>query len=143
MPKAVADVAETVRRELTTLPEGFVVLRRLTYGQVLQRQSLLTMRMITDQDSKRKKETKGEFNLANVEVTAFEFSNCIVDHNLEDASGRKLNLGNPTDFQRLDPRVGQEIDSLISRLNRFEESEEDELGNSEPASEPLLLQDDQ
>ena len=132
MPKATTNVDETTRHDLVSLPEGFIVLRKLTYGQSLQRQSLLTMRMIRDAETKSKGISKGEFNMANAEVTAFDFSHCIVDHNLEDERGRKLNLGLPNDFQRLDPRIGQEIDSIIQKQNAFDE---EALGNSEPASE--------
>jgi hypothetical protein len=133
MPNAVA-VSTTIRKDLVTLQGAYVELRKLTYGQSLQRQSMVTMRMIQDAESKRKGIQQGEFNLANVDVTAFDFSNCIVDHNLEDETGRKLNLSNPIDFQRLDPRVGQEIDRLISALNQLSEEDEAALGNSEAES---------
>ncbi len=134
MPKAVADITTVEHHELKTCEGGFVDLRKLTYGQSLQRQAMLTMRMVSDAESRRKKVTKGEFNMANIDVTTFDFGHCIVDHNLEDENGKKLNLGSPVDFQRLDPRIGQEIDSLISKMNSFTDEDEEQLGNSEPAS---------
>lgn len=118
MPRAVANIEETTRHELKSLEGGFVILRRLTYGQIIERRSLLTMKM---ESGRNKEGAVAEFALANAEVAKFEFAKCIVDHNLEDENGNKLNLANPVDFQRLDPRVGQEIDSLITQMNNFDE----------------------
>ena len=136
MPRATVNMTSTTRHDLKTLPGGFVELRRLSYGQTLQRQSLLTLRMIRDAETKASDTVKSEINMANLEVTTFDFTNCIVDHNLEDENGRKLVLSNPAHFQRLDPRIGQEIDQLISEMNNFDEESEEELGNSLPESEP-------
>src|SRR4051794_17784710 len=43
MPKATANIVEPERHELKTLPEGFVVLRRLTYGQKLERKAMASV----------------------------------------------------------------------------------------------------
>jgi hypothetical protein len=133
MPKATVNIDDQTRHELKTLEGGFVVLRKLTYGQSLQRQSMLSMRMIRDAESKRKGETKGEMNLANIDVTTFDFTHCIVDHNLEDENGAKLDLRSPVVFARLDPRVGQEIDTLIQKQNSFDDESLEAEGNSLPA----------
>jgi hypothetical protein len=126
MPRATAQVSETKRFDLESLPGGFVELRRMTFGQVLERQSMITMSFIQEQEKGTKnKVTKSELAAANVQVTVFEFTKSIVDHNLEDEGGRKLNLATPADIQRLDPRVGQEIGRLISKYNRLDEEEED------------------
>src|SRR5690606_37547980 len=95
MPRATVDLTEVVRRDLKTLPGGFVELRKLSYGQTLQRQSLLTLRMIRDAETKTSDTVKSEINMANLEVTSFDFTHCIVDHNLEDENGKKLNLSSP------------------------------------------------
>jgi hypothetical protein len=57
----------------------------------------------------------------------FEFSNCIVDHNLEDEHGVKLDFTNPMTLSVLDPKVGEEIEQYIEELNMEgdEESLED------------------
>lgn len=126
MPRATAQVSETKRFDLESLPGGFVELRRMTFGQVLERQSMITMSFIQEQEKGTKnKVTRSELAAANVQVTVFEFTKSIVDHNLEDEGGRKLNLTTPADIQRLDPRVGQEIGRLISKYNRLDEEEED------------------
>ncbi|HVI79819.1 MAG TPA: hypothetical protein VM715_16955, partial [Candidatus Acidoferrum sp.] len=40
MPRATAAVSGSERFELKTLPEGYVELRRLTYGQKLERRAM-------------------------------------------------------------------------------------------------------
>ena len=127
MPNATVDVESTKRFELKTCDEGFVVLRRMSYGQILQRRMFTKLEI---EGSGRSKDFRGEMAMANVKVTEFEYAKCIVDHNLEDAGGRKLDLTRASDFNQLDPRVGQEIESYISEMNNFEEEEE----NSQPGS---------
>lgn len=116
MPRATS-LEETERHELQSLPEGFVVLRRLTYGEKIKRRGLSTLSMTAE---KGKKNLEAQMQLANEAASAFDFAHCIVDHNLEDETGRKLNLGNKTDLLRLDPRVGDEIEQLMDELNNFE-----------------------
>lgn len=126
MPKAVANINDTEQHDLKTAPpDGYVVLRRMTYGQVVQRRALLKMSVTADRGKGRS--FAGEMAMANEEVSRFEFQHCIVDHNLTDDDEKKLNLSSPVDFQRLDPRVGQEIEQLISDMNNFDE--EDYEGN--------------
>ena len=119
MPSAVANLEETKRLDLKSLAEGFVLLRRMTYGQVVQRRTMSRMTLSTQ--GNRKSSLVGEMAMASKEITLFEFAHCIVDHNLEDVDGRKLNLSLPTDFDRLDPRVGQEIEEAIGDMNNFED----------------------
>jgi hypothetical protein len=101
----------------------------MTYGEILERKSMITMTMIQDAESRAKGVTRAEMNSAELETTLFEYKRCVMDHDLEDENGRKLNLGNGTDVQRLDPKVGQEISDLIDKLNGLSASE-DEQGNS-------------
>lgn len=128
MPKATVNVEETTRFELKSAPpDGFVVLRRMSYGQSVERRAMLKMSI--EAGGGNRKDFKGEMAFASVEIQQYEFNHCIVDHNLEDETGRKLNLGSPVDFVRLHPRIGQEIEKYINDMNNFEDSE-DELGNS-------------
>jgi hypothetical protein len=124
MPRATAQIDDTVRKDLKTLPEGFVVLRRLTFGQMLQRREMLKLTMSKASGSK---DFVGEMAMASSATTIYEFRHCIVEHNLEDDNGQLLNFANERDFQRLDPKVGQEIEKYIGDLNNFDE--EDEQGN--------------
>lgn len=126
MVKATVDIEGIERVDLKTLPEGFVALKRLPYGLVIQRRSM--MRMQVEAGKGRGKGFAGELALADKDFTLFDFKHCIIDHNLEDETGRKLNFQNEHDVNKLDPRVGQEIEEAISNLNDLDE-EDDELGN--------------
>ena len=131
MPVAVVNAEETVRKDLKTAPpDGFVVLRPMTYGQVIHRR---TMNKLSFLASGGKKNLAGEMAMASKEVSLYEFSTCIVDHNLTLADGEtKLNLGTPIDFDKLNPKIGQEIETYIGEMNNFDEDEE---GKSTTASE--------
>jgi hypothetical protein len=132
MPRATYNPTDSEEIWLKTLDDAFVRLRKLSYGEVLERRSF--MKFAVSSDGKKNKGLEGEIAMANRKVQEFEFARCIVDHNLEDDNGRKLNLGNRADLDRLDPRVGQEIEQLISERNNFEPDEESE-GNSATGSE--------
>jgi hypothetical protein len=121
MPMATVDVESTQKFDLKSCPEGFVVLRRMSYGQILQRRMFTKLEVGS---SGKGNDFRGELAMANAKITEFEFQKCIVDHNLEDASGRKLDLTKASDFNMLDPKIGQEIEELIRGLNNFEEEEE-------------------
>lgn len=124
MPKATSNIQETIRKDLKTCEGGFVVLRRLTYGEKLFRQSMVSKFKI--EAEKGSKDFAGEMQLVSEQATLFDFQNCVVDHNLfkDDEETQKLNFGNLIDVKSLDPRIGEEIDTLISELNNFEEDEE-------------------
>lgn len=123
MPKAVVNINETVKKELKSLPEGYVVLRRLSYGQYLVRREMATKLSFSGGGPK---DTTGEINVANKLVTEYEFAHCIVEHNLENENEVLLDFKQPWAVHALDPRVGEEIGGYIDELNQFEA----ELGNS-------------
>jgi hypothetical protein len=121
MPVAVSNTTETETFDLKSAPpDGFVELRRMTYGQVVQRRAMMKLSVET---SGKSKDFKGEMAMASHQITIFEFKNCIVNHNLEKTDGVKLQLGNPVDFDSLDPRVGQEIEKYIGEMNNFEDDD--------------------
>lgn len=120
MPRATVR-KETEHFDLKSLPDGFVELKRMTYGQSVQRRALLKL---TVESSKGKKDFKGEMAMASEEIQLFEFKNCIVDHNLEDEEGNKLNLTIGAGLAQLDPKIGQEIEKYIGDMNNFEDDEE-------------------
>lgn len=120
MPNATVQIDTTEHKDLKSLPGGFVVLRRLSYGQMVQRRAMMKL---TIEAGGASKDLRGEMAMASEAITMFEFQHAIVDHNLEDASGRKLNLGAPVDFASLDPRVGTEIEELIQKMNDFSDDE--------------------
>src|SRR5690606_13947405 len=99
----------------------------------LERQAMVTMSFVSEQDKRGRtgKTVKSELAMANVNVTLFEFSKSIVEHNLEDERGKLLNLASPVDLQKLDPRVGQEINQLITKYNRLDEEYDVEEGDGQ------------
>ena len=130
MVQAVANTAPT-QYDLKSLPGGYVKLKKLPYGMMLTRRAMVSK--MTFEGDRKSKGMKGAMDLAAKEVTYFEFANAIVEHNLEDGD-RLLNLANPADIEKLDPQAGQEIGTLIDKMNNLEEEEED-LGNSSSGSE--------
>lgn len=110
MPKAVA-TQETERLELQTVEGGFVELRRLNYGQMLHRRDMTAKMHQTGNDDKT------YATIDNYAVTMYEYKHMVVDHNLEDENGRKLNLTDPNDITKLDPRVAGEIEDKMQTMN--------------------------
>jgi hypothetical protein len=132
MPRAVADLQATEKHDLKTCPGGYVVLRRMSYGQKLQRQTMATEASVRGEGKKQEM----SLQMMQQRVTAYEFAHCIADHNLDDERDQKLNFTNEVDVFRLDPRTGEEIAELISSMNNFEDS--DEAKNSKAGSELVL-----
>jgi hypothetical protein len=126
MPVAVA-TTETEHHDLKSLPGGFVLVRKLTYGEVLQRRSMMKMQI----EGQGTKDARAEIEMLNRNATVFDFQRCVVF--ADEAESRKLNLANTSDLERLDPRVGQEIEQIIDTLNNFDLTEEEE-GNSSSGS---------
>lgn len=132
----VATVSEDLEEfHLKSLPEGIVWLKRMTYGQKLQRQQTTTkMSMLM---KKGQKDVKGMLETLQTQAALYDFKTCVVRHNLTDPSGRELNFASPQDMSILDPRVGDEIAGLLDKMNNFEEYEDEdgESGNSPSASD--------
>jgi hypothetical protein len=126
MPRAVVNTDDTVKKELKTCPDGFVILRRLSFGEKLSRRAMVSSMRV---ETGRGKDFSGEMQLVNEKATAFDFQKCIVEHNLEDAHGNMLDFRNSVHIQMLDPRIGEEIDTYISELNNFDEEDEGGMGN--------------
>jgi hypothetical protein len=127
MPRATVNIQEAERVELKTLPEGFVTIRRLSYGQKLERRAMSSQASAEMQGGNRRN-MKLVLDMINERAMLFDFTHCIIDHNLEDENGNRLDLSNPNHVRLLDPRVGEEIERALDRLNNFEEDDE-ELGN--------------
>jgi hypothetical protein len=132
MPKATVSI-DTERFELTTLPAeggeegGWVELKTMSYGAFLKRKDMITKMSVKGQG----KSAETLLEMANEKLTHYEFRECIVDHNLEDDGGNKLDFSKPTAIQRLNPRVGEEISTYIDKLNKFDEQDgEDPLDGS-------------
>ncbi len=141
MPRATINVEATERFELKSLPAkgdeeaGYVELRKLSYGQILERRDMGAKLAIEGLSDNRQEDLKVTTEMIQQKVTEFEFKHSIVSHNLEDENGKNLNFNNPISVLALDPQVGQEIDDLITELNVWDT---DLTGKDEPASETEL-----
>jgi len=143
MPRATIDREETFRYDLKTLPSengslgGYVVLRRLSYHQMMQRRDIAAKigweeRRASRGKAKQEETIKAMMEVMNVATMEYEFKNSIVSHNLEDANGSLIDFTNPETYKSLDPRIGGEIGKYIDDLNQ--ELDEDELENFPTAS---------
>jgi hypothetical protein len=121
MPKATVS-QEVVHQDLKTLEGGFVDLKQLSFDQILERRDK-ALRMSMESENPKQADRKVIFESAMQWSRFFEFSNCIVDHNLEDDAGRKMNFSNPMTLRILDPKVGAEIEKLIEQMNQDEEDQ--------------------
>lgn len=130
MPRATVDQSPGEKIDLKSCPGGYVILQRLSYGQKIARRELSTQLTMDIGKKAAKKDPRAELAMLQQASTMFDYSHCLVDHNLEDASGNKLNLHNAHDVNSLDPKVGEEIETLIDDLNNFEEELETAEGNS-------------
>ena len=124
MPKATVSRDSTEKIELKSCPGAYIQLRRLSYGEYLRRQEL-AMEMGIKGGSGKTKDADLDLKMMQRVVQEFEFKNCIVDHNLEDDAGEKMDFRKGTTLDILDPKIGQEISTHIDKLIQFE----DDLGN--------------
>lgn len=131
MPIAIKNIEDAKRFELKTCEGGFVLLRHMSYGQIVQRRAMNTIALASSRGDKES--FVGEMALGSVAINNFEFATCVTEHNLEKAEGVLFNFKNPVDLQLLDPRIGQEIEGYISEMNSYEASE----GESMPVSKPV------
>lgn len=121
MPKAVTDIGTTEKIELKSCPEGFIVVRRLTYGEKLERRAMVSGMKV---EAGKGKDFAGEMQLMNEKATLYDFQKCIVEHNLEkDDDGTLLDFSKVSDIRLLDPRIGEEIETVLGDLNNFEDDE--------------------
>jgi hypothetical protein len=118
MPRATVSITDTERYELKACEGGFVELRRLSYGEKMKRQEMsFGAAMKVDSGRKQHQSAEMTMDMAQTAATEFEFKNCIVDHNLEDEAGNKLDFKSPAHVHLLDPRIGEEIANYISDMN--------------------------
>lgn len=114
---------KTDRFELKTLPEGYVVVRRMNYGESLVRQNMASK--IYMEQGATSKDMRGEVDIQTVKIAHWDFANLVVEHNVTDENDRPLNFKNAADVNRLDGPVGDEIGKIIDDYNRPPETDEE------------------
>jgi hypothetical protein len=110
----------------------------MTWGEKMHRKSFMSKVKIGQEaaSGNRAERRSGaaqafsaELDMMNEQVSAYEFSVSIIDHNLEYKVGTnddgtdqlaKLDFKNPAHLKMLDGTIGEEIDDLITNLNDFE-----------------------
>ena len=118
MPVAQADQDSTVHIELKSAPpDGFVDLKRMSYGKWLERRA---MTKLTVNSQRGSKDFKGELALMDKRVTVLEFAECIVNHNLTMLDGTPFNFKDAKSLELLDPKIGDEIGAAINELHEFD-----------------------
>jgi len=124
MPRATIST-DTTRKDLKSCPGGYVELRQLSWAEMMKRRDVAS-RMYADVSTKQGQATQDSIRqymeVVNVAIMEFEFKNCIVDHNLEDDDGNKLDFSNPMALQILNPKIGSEIDRYIEEMNQEDET---------------------
>lgn len=120
MPVAVVS-DEYTKKELKSLPGGFVVIREMSYGERIMRSGLTgAMKILKDSRS----DYAGELSMETQKITLWDFANLVMEHNCEDVDGRTLNFKVESDVRKLGSRVGEEIGTYIDEINNFEDIEE-------------------
>lgn len=113
MPRATV-ASQTEKFELKSLPEAYVVIRRMTYGEKLSRtDAMMNMRTSTE-------DKEMQISLMSKKIAFQDFASLIIEHNLTDENDKPLNFKNAADVDRLDPVVGDEIGQLIDSISSFE-----------------------
>lgn len=137
---------ETYRRELKTLPpDGFVELKMLPYHDMLVRRDKGSI-MAMEQIEKGRKPGEAAPKLTIESLQTWErwymFKNCIVDHNITDKNGAKLDFRSEMTLHILNPAVGMEIERLIDEINGGDDVPQDfpiAPTSSTEQAEPELL----
>lgn len=134
MPKATVDPSAE-RFNLKTCPGGYVSLRTLNFHEMEVRKDIMGRvyreAKVDAPGRKNRKQPEDEvmrayFESMNVAVTEFEFRNCITDHNLfvDDAETQLIDFTKPMYTWKLDPKIGQEISEIITKLTQIDEEED-------------------
>lgn len=129
MPKATVSM-EATRYDLKSLPGGFVMLKQLSFGQMLKRRDRAA-KFYQEQSNGNAANARTQIDILNEISRQFDFAHCIVDHNLEDDSGNKLTFTNSATLDILDPRIASEIERYIDAMNQEDFNEGDFTATSD------------
>jgi len=126
MPIAVITDDTSDKMPLKTLPpDGYVVVRRMSYGESLAREGKATKLLVAGGEGKNSKSNpQAEVDIQTEALAYWDFANLIVEHNCQDKDGRLLNFKNMNDVKRLPANIGREIGEIIDKFNNVEETED-------------------
>lgn len=130
MPRATISV-EPQTQDLRTCPGGFIKLRRMTYGELMTSQDMAYQVSMKAADMNN---PEVGLDVSRAAVTEYQFKTCILDHNLEDDKGRKLDFRSSQDIHLLDSNIGQEIQNHIDDLHNWTKTFPNSPASSENGS---------
>lgn len=119
MPVGVVDPTHFERVELKSAPpDGYAMVRPLPYGLKLERRDKATKMSMEAASGKKGKQSQDDTQKIELETlsswsTAYDFSHCIGEHNITDANGNVLDLGNPMVLKLLNPKIGTDRKSVV------------------------------
>lgn len=121
MPKAIRST-DTEKHELKSLPGGYVVARKLSYGEKQRRMQIASGQSIHTQARSNGQPDKVDVSINSFDIQQFDFMHCIIEHNLfkDDDERVKFNFRNALDLMDLDDAIGQEIEAFLDELNNDE-----------------------
>jgi hypothetical protein len=119
LPKATVSM-EPKEFPLKTCPEGFVKLRRMSYGELLASNDMAFQ--VSVEAKQGSSDPQMGASMSSGRIAEYRFKCCVVDHNLENDAGTKLEFGNSQTVHLLDPNIGQEIDQLITDMHNWEKT---------------------
>lgn len=126
MPVGTVTSPTSDKKPLKTLPDAYIIVRRMTYGEKLHRSNIATQLLVGGNSGE--KDFQGEMKLHTDQVALWDFANLIVEHNITDENETPLNFKNHNDVRRLAGDIGEEIGKIIDEWNAPETS--DEVKNS-------------
>ena len=120
MPRATVSMVPE-HHDLRTCPGGFVKLRRMSFGELLASQGMAYQVSMKSQEGGNDPEVGMKISQAT--VMEYQFKLCVMEHNLEDETGRMLDFKSvPRDVHVLDPRIGGEISTIIEKMHNWQQS---------------------
>lgn len=139
VPRATVSM-ETQHVDLKTCPpDGFVELRRMTFGELMTSQDMayqVQMKAGEDADNPEMGVT-----MSRIAIMEYQFQKCVMRHNLEDDKGRVLDFRKAPDVHLLDANIGQEISGAIDDMHNWQKqypnSDASSLNGSSAGSGPV------
>ena len=113
---AVADTTQTTKHMLRTCEGAYVVTRKYTYEERSRRAGVAYAMTF-----ERGEGSAGKIEDLQHDANVYDIRHCVVDHNLGDKDGNRLDLTNPKVIGSLDPIIGEEINAIIDRENKVDE----------------------
>lgn len=101
----------------TAPPDGFVVVRPLSYEEMLKRRDSSARTVMRSDGDGRKAPREATIEQLQEATRHYEFAHQIIEHNLLDKSNNLINFRDPKSFRKLPYKVASEIEQILDDLN--------------------------